>query len=213
MSHASSVTNTFGNLDQIPTFQYDDLSGPSCIRLLRILPGKDGDIVQCQCSPFSFQGPRPEYTAISYTWGVVRYTELIVLNGKQHLTTKNAREVLEYMRCGDCQITIWIDAICINQDSIPERDSQVRLMGSIYSHAQQTMIWLGTAFNDSDMAIDFVPVIQKALDILEESGEVTDKLLLEATASDAKSPQWQALQRLLVRPWFQRIWVIQEVTL
>lgn len=38
---------------------------------------------------------------------------------------------------------IWIDALCINQDDITERNHQVALMAGIYSPAGQVVIWLG----------------------------------------------------------------------
>jgi hypothetical protein len=43
----------------------------------------------------------------------------------------------------------WIDAICINQDDIPERNSQVQMMGDIYTNATFVMIWLGPGFDES----------------------------------------------------------------
>jgi hypothetical protein len=40
-------------------------------------------------------------------------------------------------------LTIWIDAICINQDDIIERGAQVQIMGEIYQTAWRLRIWLG----------------------------------------------------------------------
>lgn len=40
---------------------------------------------------------------------------------------------------------ICIDAIAINQFNLPERNSQVQLMRSIYSRAQETLIWAARA--------------------------------------------------------------------
>lgn len=37
----------------------------------------------------------------------------------------------------------WADAICINQQDIYERNSQVLLMRHIYEGAEQVLIWLG----------------------------------------------------------------------
>lgn len=37
----------------------------------------------------------------------------------------------------------WIDALCIDQSSILERNHQVRQMGAIYSNAVQVDVWLG----------------------------------------------------------------------
>ena len=38
---------------------------------------------------------------------------------------------------------LWVDAICINQNDLEERSSQVALMGTIYSRAMDTIVWLG----------------------------------------------------------------------
>jgi hypothetical protein len=213
MLHNRRLACSVGDLEQIPNFRYAALPDASHIRLLHVLPRTDEETIRCKCLPHSLLGPRLEYTAISYTWGDASLTEPIVLNGERYFTTKNARKVLEYVRRTGGIHAIWIDAICINQSDIPERNAQVRLMDSVYSHAQQTIVWLGEVSNDSDLALDFVPVINSALDSLRKSGGVTEKLLLEITATDYDSPQWQALGRLLARPWFQRTWVIQEVAL
>jgi hypothetical protein len=37
----------------------------------------------------------------------------------------------------------WIDAICINQADIPERNQQVRIMPHIYFRAHTVVVWLG----------------------------------------------------------------------
>jgi hypothetical protein len=38
---------------------------------------------------------------------------------------------------------LWIDQICINQNSVAEKSSQVELMGDVYSKAKQVIVWLG----------------------------------------------------------------------
>ncbi|EHK97015.1 putative Heterokaryon incompatibility protein 6, OR allele [Glarea lozoyensis 74030] len=43
----------------------------------------------------------------------------------------------------------WIDAICINQDDIPERNSQVQRMGDLYTNASFVMVWLGPDVDES----------------------------------------------------------------
>jgi len=50
-------------------------------------------------------------------------------------------------------------AICINQDDIEERNTQIAYMKDIYSWAQPVYIWLGPNSERSDRAID---VLQKA---------------------------------------------------
>ena len=41
-------------------------------------------------------------------------------------------------------LKIWADAVCINQNDLDERSSQVSIMGDIYSSAKVCQIWLGT---------------------------------------------------------------------
>ena len=41
------------------------------------------------------------------------------------------------------RLTLWIDAICINQDDVFERNHQVRLMGDLYRSATSVLSWLG----------------------------------------------------------------------
>ncbi|KAL2117632.1 hypothetical protein VTJ04DRAFT_7292 [Mycothermus thermophilus] len=40
-------------------------------------------------------------------------------------------------------IPLWIDALCINQNDMAERTSQVMLMGDLYRHAAAVISWLG----------------------------------------------------------------------
>ena len=39
---------------------------------------------------------------------------------------------------------IWADAVCINQNDLDERSSQVNIMGDIFKAATKCQIWLGT---------------------------------------------------------------------
>jgi hypothetical protein len=38
---------------------------------------------------------------------------------------------------------VWIDAICINQNDLTERNPQVSHVGDIYSQATTVVVWLG----------------------------------------------------------------------
>ena len=39
---------------------------------------------------------------------------------------------------------MWADAVCINQNDLDERSSQVSIMSKIYKYAKNCQIWLGT---------------------------------------------------------------------
>jgi Heterokaryon incompatibility protein (HET) len=48
----------------------------------------------------------------------------------------------------------WIDAICINQNDIEERNAQVKRMRDIYTQLSYVLVWLGKQCPGSDQAID-----------------------------------------------------------
>jgi hypothetical protein len=53
-------------------------------------------------------------------------------------------------------LTIWVDAICINQDDEDEKMAQILLMKDIYSHAETVYIWLGLGSASTDRAIHYL---------------------------------------------------------
>lgn len=48
---------------------------------------------------------------------------------------------------------LWVDAICIDQGNIAEKNTQVPLMSTIYSHAA-VLVWLGTGNHSTDQVMD-----------------------------------------------------------
>lgn len=58
---------------------------------------------------------------------------------------------------GGC--VVWIDAICIDEQSVEEKNQQVPLMCDIYSWASATVVWLGPAGDDSDVAMSCLPAL------------------------------------------------------
>ena len=57
--------------------------------------------------------------------------------------THNLAIALRHLRHAKKPRILWIDALCINQDDLPERSAEVLEMGSIYSNARQVIVWLG----------------------------------------------------------------------
>jgi Heterokaryon incompatibility protein (HET) len=133
--------------------------------------------------------------------------------GQRYYTTRHAHDVLLAMRSPHEVLTVWIDTICIDQANIPEKNDQVWMMGLIYSRAQQTLVWLGPAPHDSDLAMSFIALVIHAFINLADADSVTVTMLLQQTGTEQDSPPWLALGALLARPLFQRVWVVQEVAL
>jgi hypothetical protein len=50
---------------------------------------------------------------------------------------------------------LWIDAVCINQENLDEKATQVGVMRDVYSNAESTCVRLRPRSEDSDLAISF----------------------------------------------------------
>ena len=76
-------------------------------------------------------------------WGDPGVTEYITLHAKQHDVTINLYDALKRLRQSDKHRRLWIDALCINQGDIKEKEGQIGLMDKIYSRAKEVCMWLG----------------------------------------------------------------------
>jgi hypothetical protein len=104
--------------------------------------------------------------------------------------TTNLYAALLHLRNSSLERIIWIDAICIDQKNDEERAQQIQLMAKIYSQASRVLVWLGEAADNSDQALKEIRAAgRKAIHSL---NNVTIQL---------------AVDKLLKRDWFQRIWV------
>ncbi|KAK4557027.1 hypothetical protein LTR86_006008 [Recurvomyces mirabilis] len=114
---------------------------PQETRLLRLLPGEFDSPIRCSLSIQSLTDGL-SYEALSYTWGRTTLDNVIV-NGHPMQVTYNLLVALRYLRRPDQVRILWVDAICMNQRSIAERNHQVAFMNKIYRSAARVLIWLG----------------------------------------------------------------------
>ncbi|KAH7124817.1 heterokaryon incompatibility protein-domain-containing protein [Dactylonectria estremocensis] len=114
---------------QAVSFQYAPLSGPRMIRVLVLEPARRRN--------FAF-----DFEALSYTWGMLPGTQPILCEGRTVLVTPNCEQAILHIRRRTKARRIWIDAICINHQSIEEKNQQAALMGEIYHGATRSIIWL-----------------------------------------------------------------------
>lgn len=126
-------------------YNYEPLSAEKNeIRLLRISGGPDSTIA-ATISKTSLDED-PAFNALSYVWGNVEGSKSITLAGESFAVTENLFVALSHL-VKDVDVAsqlIWIDAVCINQNDVHERNHQVPLMGRIYSEAKAVYAWLGS---------------------------------------------------------------------
>lgn len=175
---------------------YPALSEPGTTRLLRLLPSQDEDVeIQCQLLNYSLRpGNKTHlYEALSYTWSGSEKPRSIYVNGHQLPVTMNLHAALSQLRNSLLERYLWVDAVCINQDDIDERGSQVQLMASIYSKANCVIVWLGEAADGSDRAF------AEILDAAEES--MTENSIRVFLSTKEKESKHLCILKLLHRAW------------
>ncbi|KAJ4286528.1 hypothetical protein N0V90_013228 [Kalmusia sp. IMI 367209] len=159
---------------------------------------------------------RIDYIALSYTWGGQEKRAEMELNGCTISITENLFSALRHLRSEDKSQQLWVDAICINQEDPRERKHQVGQMKNIYQEALEVYVWLGESTPETDATLNAMIEIQKAkLDVEGDwrpsvQGRIQHDLYSRGDAGEAL-PVQKGLDELLGRPWFRRIWILQEI--
>ncbi|KAG8158587.1 hypothetical protein KVR01_011709 [Diaporthe batatas] len=197
---------------------YQPLSSPDSIRILTLFESDSEDddlefyLTEHRLS--DFKGNPERYTALSYAWGDPKLSHEIWLGDERFLVSANLESALRHLRRRDSPVRLWVDAVCINQADVVEKNSQVQQMRNIFSAATDTIAWLGPAEGNTalsawnflerhsewalngDREIDYTIPAKLETDLLSFRGEFRD---LEID--------------VLSRPWFRRLWVFQEAVL
>ncbi|KAI9928467.1 hypothetical protein MW887_002512 [Aspergillus wentii] len=103
---------------------YTDLSGFDSIRLLELEPSESPqDPIRCHMVQDDLS-QKPDYDAISYAWGNTTRKITISVNDCRLGVTMNLWSALFRLRRKEERRRLWVDAICINQENIQERNQQ-----------------------------------------------------------------------------------------
>jgi len=102
---------------------YETLDSSSAeIRLLKVRYSSN-DGIECDLTKCSLN-ENAEYYALSYVWGDPTVTKNILVNGKVFAATINLVAALETFSVeSDSSDLLWVDAICINQTDVKERNA------------------------------------------------------------------------------------------
>lgn len=121
------------------------------IRFVYLLPAADpADIVSCR-STHDKENSCRHYEALSYTWGDIEDgVQTIRVNSRPFLVRSSLWHFLKQLRGVRTSRTLWIDALCSDQDSIQERNHQIGRMRQIFSNAVRTIALLGPPDRKSD---------------------------------------------------------------
>ncbi|GIZ48597.1 hypothetical protein CKM354_001165000 [Cercospora kikuchii] len=225
-----------------PTFEYTPFASSSqAFRLLRFAPGSSST------SPISLlmgkwsQNKAPSYAALSYTWGPPEPRSNILVNGRRMKVREHCLLALRQLRSMlQPSAWFWIDAICINQEDVDEKSSQVQFMGEIYKNADEVLVSVGDHDDASKILLGLLLELES--EMLQEhqrrsagrpkSPIFGDRMLSSAArpgSGDVDAPPWfrwyqqlpfekasevlEVLERFAKRPYWRRLWILQETML
>jgi len=189
-------------------YHYTPIPDENTIRLLSLEPAVNGPLA-CRMS-FVRLGDKPTYQALSYVWGDPTKRRWIQCDGRWLLIPTSLAVALRRLRNKETARVLWADAICINQQDIPERNKQVALMAKIYRIAEKVIAWLGDDYGNAKTLFDFVCKLQQLWphDIHKLVPQLeSDHPIFQHRAG------WKALGKLFEHVYFKRGWIQQEIGL
>ena len=221
-------------------YKYSSLKGEDQIRLLHLLPGPASSEVRIKIETLTLSVDHPpQYEALSYAWGSAKHPSSIVVTvdhayesktrahslesivtfstSRSISITKNLAEALPYLRDATKPRTLWIDAICIDQKNGKEKGKQVSRMGAIFKSSSRVLVWLGPETSASSTVIGLLNELSCQISV--------DWATMKISSSPGAVKEWvemvdnfynnkelvDGLSHLVTRPWFERLWVWQEI--
>ncbi|KAI0812054.1 heterokaryon incompatibility protein-domain-containing protein [Xylaria sp. FL0064] len=241
---------------QCPEF-YHPLA-PEYIRVFELEAGKFSDPIVGRLVPQAIDGE--PYEAVSYVWGDTRKRHNITIDGATLSVTANLYGALTAFRYGPLSVStsssgasrsdrsdpgtesgpaagqvrrLWADAVCINQEDLSERTSQVELMARIFAGARRVLAWLGWEEGEDGhrhllTAIRFIHVFMED----PEAGLRDARILLhyhdedvagtaehlaplseDQRRAEEQALKWKAVKVFFDIEYFHRTWIVQELGL
>ena len=184
---------------------------PPFSRLVLLSSGRGNDPLCCTLEHFAVENP-PPYEAVSYAWGQEDSPNLLYTQQGTLTIRKNLESLLRYLRLPTQARRLWVDAICINQSDVHERARQVQYMRHIYKHATRAIVWLGMRTPGVEDA--FLIARQIAEYRRSATGPMGQDQGSNELVTQVLMANWEArnrLEELLRRPYFTRMWCVQEV--
>lgn len=199
-------------------YVYQPLESPSNTRVLAVEPGTYGSDMHCTLREVQ-PGDGTIYTTISYVWGDAKFPCKVSCTGPDNISgilyvTENLHAALQTIRQVDQPMTVWADAICINQDDLDERSQQVLLMRKIYSESLRLFIWLGEDGDLYGAAFDYISYALEKFEyppgpVLGDPHAV--RSLIKDLYSKLTDEVLSSLNLFFGNSWFRRAWTFQEV--
>ena len=205
-------------IEVLPEYRNDRLPGERYTRIFTLLRRPEGTPIVGHLSVISLEKPEYAYNALSWAWGATDVRHAIVCDGRRAMINCNLYSALVRLRSANTQDTVWfIDAISIDQSqgvsALEERGSQVRRMDEVFRRAGRVRINIGESVRNQAGVFQLIRALRSV-----------DKDTWVRMTHDPKenrgfhlppwnSDIWKSFADLFSRPWFKRVWVVQEYAL
>ncbi|EYB28739.1 hypothetical protein SNK04_005230 [Fusarium graminearum] len=202
---AATVSDAYGR--EIQQVEYPKLTQPSHIRILELLPAPREKALEGRLLVVDVDKP-PAYEALSYTWADASNDSslcqrIFIGHGNRALPiTSSCHQGLRHLRKELESVFIWVDSVCINQSDLEERSYQVAMMDDVFSRANVVHAYVGEdEYGNSRKGTKAVPLLQSITEPTRPPGR------------EFKNHAPAILDPFFQRPFFSRLWVVQEVLL
>lgn len=196
-------------------FKYEELD-PALdnTRVLTVQKSRaDDGCLSCLLETVSLHEIGDNYYAVSHPWSKEHPTFKISLNGGTFCVTPQLWKLLHLASERLPSQRLWIDAICINQHNVAEKQKQIPLMGQIYSNTQKLIAWLPSStdgYHSSDSEHD--PSLRAAKSLSEADIDTVTEWTKTDTPAHLE-PVLMAFYRLMTHQYWTRVWIVQELRL
>jgi hypothetical protein len=172
------------------TYRYTPLSSNTSFRLFRLVrwqltPSATPETFAIELFEASLEEPSP-FEAVSYAWGKEGLNCTILCNGQSLRVSQTIVDLFQALSSTESIGILWIDAICINQASVAEKNAQVPKMRTIYSEAETVWVWLGRGSPETDIVFDHLSEVKHGMDHCLTDGKFDYKRYSEIIESTHK---------------------------
>ncbi|KAL6859797.1 hypothetical protein ACO1O0_003821 [Amphichorda felina] len=192
---------------------------PPFTRILCLAPGSGDDPLSGHLEIINAEAAPHPYEALSYTWGTDPPSNYLWLQGVALPIRPSLEAALTFLRLPHHTRLLWVDAVCINQDDVDERSRQVQYMRLVYKNSARALVWVGfktpgveDAFKMARRLVSFRQMMDDQKHFNRTPPDVNTMVQLrESYLADVAPGSLQRLYELCHRPYFSRVWCIQEV--
>jgi hypothetical protein len=197
----------------------ENVQGPA--RLLYVGDTTSNSQLNCYIIHANEKSSAPQYLALSYCWGKKKFLHLNNANLPELVKSVDitslpatVRDAITVTRKLGCQY-LWVDSLCIIQDSKTDWAVESLKMGSIYRNSKLKIAALGAADSYVGCFMNRNPICFRDLSVHHTDFKLTNSVLTpkgnwEFKSTTEEYPPEYEVQGPAASPLQTRAWVVQE---